>query len=63
MRTIRRLLALLIILAATLLLRPVYANLPVTEQPSPLVIPAGEGAGEQPGEPFTVWIPLAGTGY
>jgi hypothetical protein len=50
-------LALALILAATLLLRPVYANLPVTPAPSPLVIPAGEGAGEQPKEPFTVWLP------
>jgi hypothetical protein len=57
------LLVLLIVILSVFLMRPAYANLPVTPAPSPIAVPAGEGAGEQPREPFTVWIPLAGIGY
>jgi hypothetical protein len=62
MTAIKQSLALAVILAATLLLRPVYANLPVAPAPSPLESPlvdtAGEGAGEQPRQPFTLWLPV-----
>jgi hypothetical protein len=53
-----RKLTLLIVMLTTLLLRPVYANLPVTPAPSPLVVTSGEKAGEQPLQPFTLWLPV-----